>query len=58
MKLAMLSISSLVVQSLSCVRLCDLMDSSLPGSVHGILQARTLEWVAVPSSGKSSQLRD
>ena len=31
----------------SCPILCDPMDSSLPGfSVHGILQARTLEWVA------------
>ena len=27
-------------------------------SVHGILQARILEWVAVPSSGESSWLRD
>ena len=28
------------------------MDCNLPGSsVHGILQARTLEWVAMPSSG-------
>ena len=34
-------------KSLSCVQLCDPMDSSLPdSSVHGILQARTLEWVA------------
>jgi len=32
-----------------CLTLCDLMDCSLPGSsVHGILQARILEWVAVP----------
>ena len=32
---------------------------SLPGSsVHGILQARILEWVAVPSSRRSSQHRD
>ena len=32
------------------------MDCSLPGSsVHGILQARILEWVAVPFSSKSSQ---
>ena len=32
---------------------------SLPGSsVHGILQARTLEWVAVPFSTVSSQARD
>ena len=31
--------------------LCDPMDHSLPGSfVHGILQARILEWVAMPSS--------
>ena len=31
--------------------LCDRMDYSPPGSfVHGILQARILEWVAVPSS--------
>ena len=32
---------------------------SLPGSsVHGILQARILEWVAMPSSRGSSQPRD
>ena len=31
--------------------LCDPMDCSLPGfSVHGILQARTLEWVAISFS--------
>ena len=36
----------------SCLTLCDPMDCSLPGSsVHGILQARILEWVAMPSSG-------
>ena len=36
----------------SCLTLCDPMDSSLPGSsVHGILQARILEWVAFPSLG-------
>jgi len=35
----------------SCLILCDPMDCSLPGSsVHGILQARTLEWVAISSS--------
>ena len=35
----------------SCLTLCDPMDCSLPGSsVRGILQARILEWVAVPSS--------
>ena len=32
----------------SCLTLCDPMDCSLPGfSIHGILQARTLEWVAI-----------
>ena len=35
----------------SCLTLCDPMDCSPPGSwVHGILQARILEWVAMPSS--------
>ena len=35
------------------------MDCSLPGSsVHGIFQARILEWVAFPFSRRSSQLRD
>ena len=39
--------------------LCDPMDCSPPGSsVHGILQARILEWVAMSSSKGSSQLRD
>ncbi|KAI4549759.1 hypothetical protein MG293_002089 [Ovis ammon polii] len=32
----------------SCLTLCDPIDSSLPGSsIPGILQARTLEWVAI-----------
>ena len=35
----------------SCPTLCDPMDCSLPGfSVHGIFQARTLEWVAISFS--------
>ena len=35
----------------SCPTLCDPIDSSPPGSsVHGILQARTLEWVAISAS--------
>ena len=43
----------------SCPTLCDPMDCSPPASsVHGILQARTLEWVAMPSSRGSSQRRD
>ena len=42
-----------------CPTLCDPMDCSLPGaSVHGILQERILEWVAVPFSRGSSQPRD
>ena len=42
-----------------CPTLCDPMDCSPPGSsVHGILQARTLEWVAISSSRGSSQPRD
>ena len=37
----------------SCPTLCDPMDCSLPGfSIHGILQARTLEWVAISFSIK------
>ena len=47
----------LVVQL--CLTLCDPMDCSSPGSsVHGILQARMLEWVAIPSSRGSSQPRE
>ena len=43
----------------SCMILCDPMDCSPPGSsVHGILQARILEWLAMPSSRGSSQPRD
>ena len=35
----------------SCPTLCDSMDHGLPGScVHGILQARILEWVAISFS--------
>ena len=43
----------------SCPTLCDLMDCSLPGSsVHEILQARILEWVAISSSRGSSRPSD
>ena len=39
--------------------LCNSVDCNLPGSsVHGILQARILEWVTVPFSRGSSQARD
>ena len=43
----------------SCWTLCDPVDRSLPGSsVHGILQARILKWVAIYFSRGSSWLRD
>ena len=44
---------------LSRAYLCDPMDYSPPGSsVHVILQARILEWVAISYSRTSSQARD
>ena len=43
----------------SCLTLCNCMDCSPPdSSVHGILQARIPEWVAIPSSRGSSWPRD
>ena len=43
----------------SCPALCDPMDYSPPGSsVHGISQARMLEWVAISSSRGSFRTRD
>ena len=43
----------------SCLTLCDLMDCSLPGSsVHGIFQARILEWGAISFSRGTSRPRD
>ena len=40
-----------VIVPQSCLTLCDPMDCRLPGfSVHGILQARILEWVAISFS--------
>ena len=43
----------------SCPILCDSVDGSPPGSsVHGILQARVLEWVAISFSRGSSQPGD
>jgi len=47
----------LVVQS--CPTLCSPMDYSPPGSsVHGVLQARILEWVAIPFAVRFSRPRD
>ena len=43
----------------SCPTPCDHMDWDLPGSsVHGILQSRILEWVAISFSRRSSRPRD
>ena len=48
-----------VLVTQSCLTLCDPMDCSLPGSsVHGILQATILEWVAIPFSRGSFWPRD
>ena len=51
------NLKSFVIQS--CPTLCDPMNCDLPGSsVHGIFQARVLEWVAISFSRGSSQPRD
>ena len=51
--------ASIIVWSLSCVRLCDRTDCSPARSpVHVILQGRILEWVAISFSRRSSQPRD
>ena len=43
----------------SCLTLCNPMDCHPPGSsVHGVSQARILEWLALASSGGSSQPRN
>ena len=48
-----------VLVTQSCPTLCNPMDCSPPGSsVHGILQARILEWVAIPFSRGPSQHKD
>ena len=47
------------VYAQSCLTPCNPMDCSLPGcSVHGILQVRILEWVAISYPRGSSQPRD
>ena len=48
-----------VLVTQSCPTLCYSMDFSSPiSSAHGILQARILDWVAIPFSKRSSQPRD
>ena len=44
-------LSLFIISAQSCLTLCDPMDYSLPGScIHGILQARILEWVVISFS--------
>ena len=53
------AIAHLTLHVLSHVQLCNPTDCRTPGSsVHGIPQARILQWVAMPSSRGSSQPRD
>ena len=48
-----------VLVAQSCLTLCNTLDHNPPGSsVHGTLQARTLEWVAIAVSRRSSRPRD
>ena len=48
-----------VLVAQSCLTLRDPMDYSPPGSsIHGLLQARILEWVAIPFSRESFQPKD
>ena len=48
-----------VLVAQSCPTLCDPTDCSPPGSfIHGIFQARIVEWVAISFSRRSSQPRD
>ena len=52
-QILVLDFACMHAQSLKwCPTFCDPMDGNTPGSsVHGILQARILEWVAYPPSG-------
>ena len=55
----LLNLIPLVLRCSVMSMLCDPMDDSLSGSsVPGILQTRILEWVAISSSRRFSQLRD
>ena len=50
-KMVVIKVTTTTKSLQSCPTLCDPMDCSLPGfSIHGILQARTLEWVAISFS--------
>ena len=54
----MVSVICVCLFTQSYPTLCNPMDCSLAGSVHGILQARILEWVFISFSRESSWLRD
>ena len=59
MHLSLLQELLFVLVAILCPTLCDPIDYSLPSSsVHGILQARILEWVAISFSKGYSQPRD
>ena len=59
MYVCMLVLKVLVAPTLCDLNLYDPMDCSQPGfSVHGISQARILEWVAISFSRESSQPRN
>ena len=48
-----------VLVAQSCLTLCDPMDFSPPGSsVHGTIQAKILEWIAIPFSKGISRPRN
>ena len=58
-ELVFMQLSCQMLVSQLCPTLCDPMDCSPPGSsAPGILQERLLEWVLMPSSRGSSQLKD
>ena len=58
-KLALRPVELKVLVAQSCLTLCDPTDCGPPGSsVHGILQAKILQWVAIPFSRGFSPPRD
>jgi len=59
MELDVMGMKMKVLVTQSCLTLCDPIHCSIPGSsVHEILQARILEWIAIPVSRRSSLPRD
>ena len=56
--LALLILNSLPQSAVKVAQLCPALCDPMDYTVHGILQARILEWVAIPFSRGSSQPRD